>query len=404
MERASRLAVVPALSMALACSAGDGEAEAARGSEGPHAPVAVRTAVVEELRWERSIAALGRLAPHEQATLRAKVPGRVTEWLVDMGTPVRRGAVLARQERTDYQLRVAQAAAALDQARARVGLPLEGEDDVVDEERDPGVIEARAELVPAEANQARARQLLEDGVSTQAEFDRAQADHAIARAQLQAALEDVRTRVALLAQRRAELALARQQLADTEILAPFEGVVVERLAGTGDFLAAGDALVALARVDPLRLRAEVAERAAAALRLGQTVRVTVDGDVQVHAGTIARLSPLLRARDRMLVVEAELANPGVFPDLPLRAGAFVSVEIVTDPEATALSVPEAAVLRFAGLDKLFVVADGQAQERRVTLGRRAGGRVEVLEGAAAGERVVLDPANLRSGQPVAEAE
>ena len=79
---------------------------------------------------------------------------------------------------------------------------------------------------------------------------------------------------------------------------------------------------------------------------------------------------------------------------------FKRAEIVVSADRPVVLVPEQAIVTFAGLERVFGVADGRAVEKRIRTGRRIGGRVEVLEGLAAGEQVVVDPGNLTGGQPV----
>jgi multidrug efflux pump subunit AcrA (membrane-fusion protein) len=107
------------------------------------------------------------------------------------------------------------------------------------------------------------------------------------------------------------------------------------------------------------------------------------------------MAPAIRASDRMLAVEADIPNPG-----SLRAGLFARAEIVLDAGEPAVCVPERALTSFAGLDKVVVRRDGKAEERTVAIGRRADGWVEILSGLKAEESVVLDPAGLRTGQPL----
>ena len=200
----------------------------------------------------------------------------------------------------------------------------------------------------------------------------------------------------LLAERRSALSLARQQLADSVLHAPIDGAVRERLVSVGEYLAAGSPVVRLVRIHPLRLRVAVPERDAAAIRVGQEVRVHLEGDSMEHAGRVARLSPAIQEQNRTLVVEAEVANrQGV-----LRPGAFARAEIVVEAARPAVLVPVKAIVTFAGLERVFGVKDGLAVEKRIRTGRRVGDRVEVLDGLASGEQVVVEPGNLTGGQPV----
>jgi multidrug efflux pump subunit AcrA (membrane-fusion protein) len=96
------------------------------------------------------------------------------------------------------------------------------------------------------------------------------------------------------------------------------------------------------------------------------------------------------------MVEAEIPNP----DGALRPGAFATADIVVDPQEAVVLLPASAVVSFAGVTKVVTVADGRAVEKRVQVGRKAGDRIEVLAGLAAGESVVAEPGNLTAGQPV----
>jgi multidrug efflux pump subunit AcrA (membrane-fusion protein) len=327
------------------------------------APKQVRTVQVAETPVGRSVTVTGTLAAFDQATLSAKVPGRLRSITVDLGSVVRRGQVVAQLEAQDYQLRVEQAEAALAQARARLGLPPDGTDDRVDAEITGTVREARATLNEAQANRDRAAKLVAEGVIARAEYDAADAALKVALARYQDAVEEVRNRQALLAQRRSELALARQQLAGTSVYASFDGVVEEKLASVGEYVAAGAPVVKLVKMNPLRLRAEVPEREAQSVRGGQRVGARVEGGAHDYEGRIRRLSPTISEQNRVLVVEAEISNDGT-----LRPGAFVSAEIETDESGTAVTVPTSAIVTFAGIEKVITVENGKAKEKPVTTG------------------------------------
>lgn len=363
------------------------------------APKQVRTVQVAEMPMGRSVTVTGTLAAFDQATLSAKVPGRVRSITVDLGSAVRRGQVVAQLESQDYQLRVEQAEAALAQARARLGLSPEGADDRVDAEVTGTVREARATLNEAQTNRDRAAKLVAEGVIARAEYESADAALKVALARYQDAVEEVRNRQALLAQRRSELALARQQLVGTNVYASFDGVVHEKLVSVGEYLAAGAPVVTVVKMNPLRLRAEVPEREAQSVRGGQRVSVRVEGGAHDYTGLIRRLSPIISEQNRVLVVEAEISNDGT-----LRPGAFVSAEIETDESGTAVTVPTSAIVTFAGIEKVILVENGKAKEKPVTTGRRSDEWTEILGGVNVGDRVVVEPGNIQSGQPVNAVE
>lgn len=366
-------------------------------------PRQVRLVLPETARLARTVAVSGTLAADEQADVAAKVPGRVSQMYVDIGTSVRRGQPLARLLPTDYELRVEQAENALEQARARVGLDPGQSESGIDPTKSSVAREAAAELERTRLTRDRMKRLLDEQLIPRADFDEAEAAWRVADARYQEAVDEARNRRALLDQRRSELEIARKQLSDSVVAAPFDGVIQERQVGVGDYVAVGQVVAVLVKVDPLRLRLAIPERESGGVRPGQEVHLTVEGDPTVHVGRVARISPAISEDNRTLTVEAEVPNSGG----RLRPGAFARAEVVVQPGENAPSsvlVPAAAVVTFAGIDKLITVEDGKAVEKRVKLGRRSGGKngdlVEVVEGIEPGTAVVAQPGNLVNGEPV----
>ena len=356
----------------------------------------VRVAAASLGALPRVVTVSGTLAAEDQVALGMKVSGRLEGLAVDLGSRVTRGQELAHVVPTDFQLRVDQAEAALEQARARLGLAAGDTADQVEPERAPLVRQASAVLTEVGLARERARKLFEEQLLSQAQLDSAEASYQVAEGRHQDALEEIFNRRALLAQRGSELQLARQQLEDSVLRAPFDGAVRDRLVSPGQYLTAGQPVVTLVRLHPLRLRLAVPERDAVGVREGQEVRLTVVGDDAGHTGRVARLSPAIQENNRTLMVEAEVPNPAG----DLRPGSFASAEIVTAADEKVILVPQSSIVTFAGIEKVIVVQDGKAVEKRVRTGRRADTRVEILEGVAAGEMVVVEPGNLVGGEPV----
>jgi RND family efflux transporter MFP subunit len=242
----------------------------------------------------------------------------------------------------------------------------------------------------------RAQQLLEKGLLPKADFDTTNSGFKVAEARYEDSLDEVRNRQALLAQRRSEVEIARQQLADSVLYAPIAGTIRQRHANTGQYVTAGAPVVNLVQMNPLRLQTAVPEREARTIRAGQPVRLTVEGAAGVHDGRIARISPSFDETNRTLLVETQVSNTsGV-----LRPGAFARAEIIVAAGYRALLVPAAAVVSFAGIDRVFVLNDGKATEKRIRAGRRTDEGVEVLEGVSAGDEIILDPGNMADGEKV----
>ncbi|MEW6273298.1 MAG: efflux RND transporter periplasmic adaptor subunit [Thermodesulfobacteriota bacterium] len=391
--------VLLAALLALAVGCGNGRADATARSEADE-PRRVRLVSVTAGTLPVTVTATGTLAAEDQVVLNTKVAGRLAELPVDLGSVVREGDVVAVLDLTDFRLRVEQAQTALAQARARLGVPADGSGDDVSSQvalaRASLVRQAKAVLDQARLNRDRLRKLHADGIVARSELDTAEADFRVAEARHHEAVEEVRSRSALVAERRTQLRIAEQQLADATLRAPFDGAVRERHLSIGGYLDVGQPVVTIVRMHPLRLRLAVPEREAAGVEVGQQVGVRVEGEQTVAEGKVARVSPAVDETTRTVMIEAEVPNA----QDELRPGSFATGEIVVEPDAPALLAPAGTVVTFAGVSKVLGVEDGKVVEKRVRTGRRVGELVEVLSGVAAGDALIAEPGNLTSGQAV----
>lgn len=409
------LALLPVL--ALTCLACGGSSTAKGGGKEAAAepPRKVKLAKSEAGRLPRVVPATGTLAADERSELAFKVAGRVADIPVDLGSRVGTGQVVARLSPEDFSLRVAQAESTLAQARARLGLPAGGPDVLVDPSTTSPVRQAKALLEQARVSRDRGRRLFEEQLIPRSDLDKIEADYGVAEGAYQASIEEAQNRQGVLGQRRAELDLAKAQLADSVLRAPFAGAIEERRVAPGDYVSAGTVALVIVRTQPLRLRLSVPEREAEGLSVGLPVRLSIgeapenasgtspvdaSGEAPATAptieGRIARLGPSITATSRTLEIEVEIPNF----DGALRPGSFARAEIVVQAADPAVLVPASAIVSFAGVDKVIGVDKGKAVEKRVRLGRKSGDQVEIVSGLAAGENVVIQPGNLTEGQAV----
>jgi RND family efflux transporter MFP subunit len=387
-----------------ACSTAPGAA-ATTGGSSPDRDAAnpirqVDTTVAQEKPIDQIVVVNGSLGADQEVILGFKVTGRLAEIPVDLGASVQRGQAVARLDTTDFELRVRQADAALQQARVKLGLSPEDSDSNVNIENTAIAKEARAEMDAARAHLDRAKQLFDKGLLPKADFDTTNSGYKVAEAKYEDALEEVRNRQALLAQRRSELEIARQQLADAVLVAPINGMIRQRSANAGQYLAAGSPVVTVVQMHPLRLRTAVPERDARMIRIGQPVRVTVEGTPGVFEGRVARISPSFDESNRTLLVETEVSNTTG----ALRPGGFARAQIVVAAGYRALLIPAEAIVTFAGIDRVFTVRDGKASEQRIKAGRRSDQGVEIIEGVKPGDLIVLNPGNMTDGERVVVKE
>jgi RND family efflux transporter MFP subunit len=258
------------------------------------------------------------------------------------------------------------------------------------------VLLEKAVMDEAQQNLDRMTTLRETNAISQSELDLQLSLQRVAAARYQAAVNGVSEKVALIGVRRAALALARQQLEDAVIRAPFEGVVQQRQVAVGAYLQAGAPVVTLVRTNPLRFRAGVPERKSLGVNTGQKVTIQIEGSDEPLEAEVLRISPALDLSSRSLTIEADVPNPGG----SMRSGVFAEAEIAVGVDAAALTLPASSVGEFAGVEKVWRVNNGRLEQQVVTTGRREEKRIEILSGLSEGDAVALDFQLGRQGLPV----
>lgn len=368
-------------------------ASAAVDDQGPEELTAA-TLVVHPVEWPRVVRVQGTLYADEVSAVGARVSGRIRQVHVQLGDAVEAGQPLVSLDTEEFELMVSQAEAQLTQARAAVGLghgeatPIADWKDDLDPENSPPVRQQRAIWKEAKASLERAEKLLEQGAISDGEFDLIASAESVAEAGYAAAINAVEEKLSLIQVRRVELELARQRLRDAVILAPFDGFVQNRLVAPGGFLAAGDSVATLVRTDPIWFRGQIPERYAGKLTIGLPVRVQVDSLDQPLEAVVTRISPTLDLASRSLTFEAQLDNS----DRRLRSGIFSTAELTIEPESQTLAIPASAVTQFAGSEKVWKLTDGISRQVEIASGGRRGLQIEVLEGLADGDTILVDAA------------
>lgn len=294
------------------------------------------------------VAANGNVAAWQEAIVGAEAQGmRLLDVRVNVGDVVRKGQVLA-----SFDSQMAQA----DLAQSRAA-----------------VAEAEATLAEAAANAQRVRELQGSG--------------ALSAQQVAQLLTAERTAQARLEAVKAAQQVQQLRLQQAQVLAPDSGVISARSATVGAVVPAGTELFRLIRQGRLEWRGEVAAAELAQIRPGQKVAVTPPQGAPV-VGSVRMVGP---------TVDTTTRNALVYVDLPdasgrLKAGMFARGEFATG-SSTALTLPQSAVLLRDGFSYVFTVAaDGRVMQAKVTIGRRSGDRVEILQGLQENARVVASGA------------
>ncbi|MGH7579807.1 MAG: efflux RND transporter periplasmic adaptor subunit, partial [Gemmatimonadales bacterium] len=307
----------------------------------------IAVAAVSELRSGPPIS--GSLEPEQAATVRAEVGGSVLRTYADAGHRVKRGQLLARLDDTSVREDFLSAKSAHRSAETALEL--------------------------ARRNAERSERLAKAG--------------AIAERDLENAHWDVTNAEGTLADAQARLSNAQEQLEDTQVRAPFDGIVSDRPVDAGDVVQVGTALFSV--VDPTRLRLEAAVPAEqiGRLRRGTEVEFTVNGLERRITGRIERINPVVDPATRQVRIYVSIPNL----DQGLVAGLFAEGRVATDTKR-AVAVPLTAVDSRGNNPTLHLIKAGRVAESRVELGVRdeAAELVEVLAGAAAGDTVLLGSA------------
>src|SRR5467141_2252219 len=305
-------------------------------------PVEVVVARMDTVRDE--IGATGQIEAVQSIDLRPEVDGRIVEIVIREGQEVEQGTPLFKVDDAQLRAQVAQ-------------------------------LEAQRDL--AQQALARAKDLAQQNASSTADLEKAEAEMRSAQAQYD---------------------LQRIRLERTTVRAPFAGVVGQRYVSLGDYVTNTTKLASLHTVNPQRAAFQVPERFARQLRPGQQVSFRVAAITgRDFTGEVDFVDPVIQLPGRTILVKARVPNPARL----LQPGMFIEARLVTAVRPKAIVVPEDAVVPLQGTNAAWVVVDGKADRRKVSLGVRTPGFVEVMDGVKAGEQVVTGGlAMLAPGAPV----
>jgi len=355
-------------------------------------PVPVRVATVVEVTGAQAggasavLNASGYVTARRRATVSSKMTGKVIEVHVEEGMAVKAGQVLARLDDTTPRRYLELAEAELGASRR------------VAAEMDVRLKEARQTLT-------RARALVKDGISGQAELDRAEAEVEA----LQARLELTREQVTV-AER--QVAVRRTEVDDTVIRAPFSGVALSKDAQPGEMVSPVSAgggftrtgISTIVDMSSLEIEVDVNESFINRVAPGQKVEATLDAypDWRIPAHVITIVPTADRQKATVLVrIGFENLDPRILPDMGVKVAFLGASEPASAPARPHLTVPRPAVRTDQGQTIVLVVVGDHVERRAVRVGDSKGDSVEVLGGLAAGERVVIEgQADLADGRKV----
>ena len=389
--RAAAIVLVPLI--ASGCS----KNEAAQAKTGAAAPKQVKVELVRKDSVRRSVDVVGTLAAVDQVTISSEADGKVRRILADLGDRVKAGQVLIELDSEKQQYAYEQQQAALARSLAQYGATDPKE--LPEIERTPEARRANAELVQATQAFDRATELHKRTLISQQALDDARAALQSARSRYDAALQSGKDLRASIQASEATMKLADRQLRDTQIRAPFDGYVEKRLVNMGELVKAQMPVMAIVRLDPLKVIAEIPERLTPWIADGRPVELRVDAyQHRTFTGTVTRISPAVNASTRAFPFEARVSNA----DAALKPGTFARVHLEIGKVDDVLTLPYSAIQYRYGVNRVFVVSGDKLVVRELSLGERLGDRVEILSGVKQDERIaVTDVDTLTEGQAIA---
>ncbi|HYX83231.1 MAG TPA: efflux RND transporter periplasmic adaptor subunit [Gemmatimonadales bacterium] len=328
------LAVLLLLAAPAACkkanSAAGGKGGPGAGPGGFAMPVEVASAIRDTV--VDAIAATGQIEAIQSIELRPEVSGRITEILVREGQEVAAGTALFKVDDAELKAQAAQADAERQLARQALD---------------------------------RTKQLIAQNASSTSDLEQAEAKSRGADANYD---------------------LLKTRLDRTVVRAPFGGVVGRRLVSIGTYVSPQTPLITLQSVNPQYASFDVPERYADRLRRGQLVSFQVAAlPGRNFSGEVVFVDPVVALPGRTILIKARVPNS----ERQLQAGMFIEARLATDIRPHAVVVPEDALVPMQGATFVWVIKDGKADRRQVSVGVRTAGWTEIQSGVEAGDSVVV---------------
>jgi HlyD family secretion protein len=372
------------------------------------------------------LTAAGYIIARHKIQLSAKVMGKVAWIGVDKGDRVRKGQMLVKLEDQDYQALVSQARGALASAEEKLKELQNGSRPQEVSRGQADLSLAQANLENARVTLERTRQLVKDNVMTQQNLDDVQARYDVAKAQVESArkaldllqlgprLEQIDAQRAAVRNARASLDYAQTQLEATEIRAPVDGTVLERLVEKGEMVTtsfvgdrgAKSSVVSLADLNDLQVEIDVSQSDFNRLHMGQHASIVPEAYAdRRYEGVLDEIAPEANRQKATVQVKVKVLTPDdhLRPEMNAKVTFLANETKFAAVAPSRIVVPRHAVIDRQGKQTVFVFRDGRAVARQVKLGAGDSVNVEVASGLAAGESLITSGLEtLKDGSNVRE--
>jgi HlyD family secretion protein len=384
------LAIAGTLCLSAACSKEPGEKEPT---------VAVQAVAAEKTTLHQTVTAQAVLFPLQQAAITPKISAPVSRFLVNRGSKVHQGQLLAVLENRDLQAASEENKGGLEQAQAAyetitaASLPEEMQKAELDTEAAKKMLDAQEKVFQSR------QELFQQGALPRKELDQAGVDVTQARNQYNIAQkhfdalkaigrqQELKSAAGSLQSAKGKYMGAEAQLGYSEIRSPINGFVTDRPLYPGEMTAAGTPLITVMDTSSVIAKAHIPQPEAALLKLGDKATLTVPGEEEPVQGKVTVISPALDPNSTTVEVWVQALNP----KQRLKPGTSVQLSMLAETVNEAVAVPTASVLtaQDGATTVMLVGADNRAHQTPVKLGIRDGDRVQIVEGIQPGAKVVL---------------
>ncbi|HYF75214.1 MAG TPA: efflux RND transporter periplasmic adaptor subunit [Candidatus Nitrosocosmicus sp.] len=376
----------------------------------------IKTAVVKTMDLDNTLNLPGTAQPKDSAVITAKVSGTVKAVMVDIGSPVKEGALLCKIDDTIYRLQYEKADAAVRNAK----LTLESlKDYTADSKLQPQKIEmaqtlyntAKLDYENKEKSYNRMKELYNAGSVSKSEYEGVETFYGLAKEQYESAQSSLRqaergwrydVKGAEIGLKVAEndYKMSKENLQYTDVASPIEGIVSSKNISVGENIAPGAMIFSVVNIDNLYLESGISEKDISFVRIGQAVDVSVDAlPGKSFRGLVTGISPALDMQSKTYPIKVEIKNE----NQSIKAGMFGNMKIILESHKNALTVPKEAVLVDHGSYYVYIVKDGKAVKRVVKLGYSNENQYEIIQGVKIGEKVVVvGNSDLEDGEKVLE--
>lgn len=365
--------------------------------------ITVSTVTLKSQSVMNTLELSGSIRPVEQATLSTRVMGRITALSLESGDRFRKGDVLASIDVMDINAQTGQAQLGVAQAQAEVFRSQASLNQLESQK-----LEAQSALRLAQVTQSRMSRLQAEGAVSQSVLDDANTALEQARARVAQSEAGIRQSQAEIDQTQAAVSRAELSVISSDIsasygtiIAPFDGVVVQKMAYEGEMAAPGTPLLKVENPNKLELEIAVPEENLRLVRVGQSVKVQFDAVNQTINGTIQQIVPAANAQSRSFLVKIPLNNSS-----KLISGMFGRIALPLGANRETLLVPTKALIQRGQLQGVYVVEGTEEKAiavlRWVKTGKPQNEQIEIVSGLKTGDRIITSNIiQLSDGQPVA---